>query len=92
LGRSGITAAAFGSVAGVTAIYYLSGVPRVQRDILQVFPRGLFRPFQSSTWTGTYSPDKGSRLLSANRVTYAGEANPIFLVYYRKFRSWVTTG
>jgi hypothetical protein len=49
-GHSGMTAAAFGSVAGVTALFYLSGVPRVQKDILQVFsPQGSSNPSQSTT-------------------------------------------
>jgi hypothetical protein len=34
--NSGITLGAFGGVAGFFALFFLSGVPRVKRDILQV--------------------------------------------------------
>ncbi|KAL7276106.1 hypothetical protein RUND412_000924 [Rhizina undulata] len=33
-----VSAGAFSGVAGMTAIYFLEGVPRVQRDILQKLP------------------------------------------------------
>lgn len=35
---SGMTAASFGAVAGVGALFFLEGVPRVRRDILQRLP------------------------------------------------------
>ena len=35
---SGMTAAAFGAVAGIGALFFLEGVPRVRRDILQKLP------------------------------------------------------
>lgn len=35
---SGLTAGAFGGVAGIAALYFLEGVPRVRRDILQKLP------------------------------------------------------
>ncbi|KAI1141997.1 ubiquinol-cytochrome-c reductase complex subunit-domain-containing protein [Hypoxylon sp. FL0543] len=38
LGRLGFTAGAFGGVGLFAVIYYASGIPRVQRDILQKIP------------------------------------------------------
>ncbi|KAI9849381.1 MAG: hypothetical protein M1838_000186 [Thelocarpon superellum] len=34
----GLTLGAFGAVAGIFAIYFLEGVPRVRKDILQRVP------------------------------------------------------
>ncbi|RYP93698.1 hypothetical protein DL770_000229 [Monosporascus sp. CRB-9-2] len=38
LSTLGMKAAAFGGVAFFTVVYYASGIPRVQRDILQKLP------------------------------------------------------
>ncbi|KAI1410298.1 ubiquinol-cytochrome-c reductase complex subunit-domain-containing protein [Hypoxylon sp. FL1857] len=38
IGRLGFTAGAFGGVGLFAVIYYASGIPRVQRDILQKIP------------------------------------------------------
>ena len=39
--HSGMTAGAFGGVAGIAALYFLEGVPRVQKDILQVCDQAM---------------------------------------------------
>ncbi|KAK4632359.1 Cytochrome b-c1 complex subunit 10, mitochondrial [Fulvia fulva] len=38
LGRAGIVAGAFGVSAGVFALFFFDGVPRVQKDIIQKIP------------------------------------------------------
>ncbi|KAI0128125.1 ubiquinol-cytochrome-c reductase complex subunit-domain-containing protein [Hypoxylon sp. NC0597] len=38
IGRLGFTTGAFGGVGLFAVIYYASGIPRVQRDILQKIP------------------------------------------------------
>ncbi|CAK7229937.1 hypothetical protein SEUCBS140593_007414 [Sporothrix eucalyptigena] len=36
--RYGLTWAPFGAAAGVAVLFYASGIPRVQRDVLQKIP------------------------------------------------------
>jgi len=45
-------------VAGVTALFFLSGVPRVQRDILQVLS-SMYYPNQAPGEQTSHFPDKG---------------------------------
>ncbi|KAJ0376714.1 hypothetical protein COL26b_004984 [Colletotrichum chrysophilum] len=37
-GPNGVRAGGFGAAAGIAALFYTSGIPRIQKDILQKIP------------------------------------------------------